>query len=403
MPRRLLVLLLLLLPAWVGAQGISGTVRDSLTQQPLPFASVFVVNTTLGATTDEQGHYALPALPPGRYEVAAAFLGYRLRRQAVVVAAAPLTVNFALPPAAQALGEVVVRAHPALAADYQRFQELFLGASTFSRQCQVRNPAAAQVDYNPQTRQLTASTPTQPLVVDNPALGYQLTFYDLDFRASFADETVTVTTLSQVVFKELPGSAAQQRRWAANRLRAYQGSLLHFLRASYAGQLAEQGFELRRLQRLPNRRWAQADSALRALQATGKLVNQRDLPAETWRHLSEPHTISILYRPLLPLDSVRRVAADGGVQLRFRDLLAVTYAQERPDANYRLPGPGFSQIRPRYQESVLRLQPPLVAEIEPNGVLTQPLAVLTEGYWGFEKMGELLPLDYQPPSAAAQP
>lgn len=398
MPRRLL-LLLLLLPGWVGAQGISGTVRDSLTQQPLPFASVFVANTTLGATTDEQGRYALPALPPGRYEVAATFLGYRLRRQQVGIAAAPLAVNFALPPAAQALGEVVVRPRATLAADYQQFQELFLGASTFSRQCEVRNPAAAQVAYDPQARQLTASTPTQPLVVDNRALGYRLTFYDLDFRATFDDEIMTVTTLSQVVFKELPGSAAQQRRWAANRLRAYRGSLLHFLRASYSGQLAAQGFELRRLQRLPNRRWVRADSTLRALQASGQLVNQNSLPAETWRRLSEPHTVSILYRPLLPPDSVRQVAADGGVQLRFRDLLAVTYAAEQPDANYHLPGPvgGPTPATPRHQESVLRLQPPLVATVEPNGVLAQPLAVLTEGYWSFEKMGELLPLDYLPP------
>ncbi|MEJ7659882.1 MAG: carboxypeptidase-like regulatory domain-containing protein [Hymenobacter sp.] len=41
--------------------GLSGTVRDSVTRQPLPFASVFLANTTLGATTNEQGHYVLPA------------------------------------------------------------------------------------------------------------------------------------------------------------------------------------------------------------------------------------------------------------------------------------------------------------------------------------------------------
>ncbi|MEJ7659881.1 MAG: hypothetical protein WKG07_09765 [Hymenobacter sp.] len=43
-------------------------------------------------------------------------------------------------PAAEALDEVVVRPRPALADDYQRFLELFLGTSSFARQCQVRNP-----------------------------------------------------------------------------------------------------------------------------------------------------------------------------------------------------------------------------------------------------------------------
>jgi hypothetical protein len=36
---------------------VSGTVRDSLTRQPLPFASVFLANTTYGTTTDAHGHF----------------------------------------------------------------------------------------------------------------------------------------------------------------------------------------------------------------------------------------------------------------------------------------------------------------------------------------------------------
>ncbi len=108
--------------------------------------------------------------------------------------------------------------------------------------------------------------------------------------------------------------------------------------------------------------------------------------------------VSILYKPYLPPDSVRRADAGGRVWLRFRDLLAVTYDGERPDASFRLPGAVSGRPLPRYQESVLHLLQPPAAEVEPNGVTSQPLALLTEGYWGFEKIGELLPLDYLPPA-----
>ena len=40
-------------------------------------------------------------------------------------------------------------------------------------------------------------------------------------------------------------------------------------------------------------------------------------------------------------------------------------------------------------------------EIQPNGTLVNPLDVVSGEYWGFQKIGEFLPLDYEPPVAAA--
>ena len=57
-------------------------------------------------------------------------------------------------------------------------------------------------------------------------------------------------------------------------------------------------------------------------------------------------------------------------------------------------------MRPRDQESVVHLQQP-EAEVEAIGALVVPLAVLSENYWGSDKIGELLPLDYQPPAKPA--
>ncbi len=59
----LFVALLLLMPAIAFAQGqVSGTVRDSATEEPLPGVNVFVKGTTMGTATDLLGNYSLTVL-----------------------------------------------------------------------------------------------------------------------------------------------------------------------------------------------------------------------------------------------------------------------------------------------------------------------------------------------------
>ena len=391
-----LILTLLLQPAFAQAQAtITGQVRDSVTHAPLPFASVFLANTSRGTTTDAEGRYQLAGLALGHYELGVSYVGYRLYRQAITLTGA-LTFNPDVAPDARQLAEVVVRPDPNRETDYQRFKELFLGTSTFSRQCRIVNPDEVRVAYDPRQNVLTAET-LRPLEVENRALGYRLTFYQLDFKAEFADQSMAVTALTQVVFRELPGSAGRQRRWAANRARAYRGSQMHFLRSLYAGRVAEEGFRVQKMRRVINQRRAATAARLHREQEMGL---GGILPDSVRKVLDEPPVMTYLFKPLLPLDSMRRAEAgrgtDGRVWLRFHDLLAVGYDREKPDAGYRLSGPNFTTIQPGSEESVLQLQLP-EAEVEAFGALVMPLAALSEGYWGFEKIGELLPLDYQPP------
>ena len=54
---------------------LQGTLQDATTSTPLTGATVFVVNTTRGTTTDTNGHYTL-ALERGTYTVIYSFIGY---------------------------------------------------------------------------------------------------------------------------------------------------------------------------------------------------------------------------------------------------------------------------------------------------------------------------------------
>jgi hypothetical protein len=403
---RFALLLLWLLPGLAAAQSsLSGTVRDSLTQEPLPFASVFLANTTLGVTTTEQGTFVFERVPAGSYDVVASYVGYRLAKQTITVGQTPQKLTLALAPTGAQLGEVVVRPRPNNPGDYQRFKELFLGRSTFSQQCRIHNSDDVLVDFDPKTTELTADARNY-VQVDNQALGYRVKYYGLHFACNFTQQVVTF--YGQPVFEEMtPRSARQRQQWEANRAKAYLGSPAHFFRSLRDSQLTAQGFVARRLRIVPNPRFPRVDSLRRALLRQRHAYSAAEQDS-LGRWASVPPSFSLLYMTPLHVDKLRRVAADSQhVFLRFQDHLQVTYLLAGPDANYRLqpsryargPAPPLPQDR---QVSQLVLMQPEV-EIEPNGQLANPLAVFTDEYWGFEKMGEFLPVNYLPPGPLSHP
>jgi hypothetical protein len=223
----------------------------------------------------------------------------------------------------------------------------------------------------------------------------------LHFTANFKQELVTF--YGQPVFEELTArSADQRRRWTTNRAIAYNGSLTHFLCCVYLNKVSSQGFLAQKVRLVPNPPFARADSLRRQLlrqhqqQRTPLSAAEMDSVA-SWAHVYP--NLQLLYTNPRPLDSLRRVAPDGRVYLRFTDYLQVTYSREVTDPLYpgppRLPG-GPPGPPPKEQVSRLQLMQ-REAELQPNGQLLNPLAVLVENYWGFEKMGEFLPLNFLTP------
>ncbi|GAA4508680.1 hypothetical protein GCM10023172_41180 [Hymenobacter ginsengisoli] len=403
--RTVLAFFCLLLPGLALGQGrLSGVVQDSVTHEPLAFASVFLANTTLGVTTTEQGTFTFPSVPAGGYDVVASYVGYRLARQAVTIGAAPQQLTLRLAPSANKLGEVVVRPNPNRASDYQKFLDLFLGRSTFSKQCRIANPDDVLLDYDPKANELTASA-YKFVQVDNSALGYRVKYYGLRFVSNFTEQVVTF--YGQPVFEEMtPHSERQRRTWQANRVRAYLGSLAHFLRSVRDSQMTAQGFVARRLRVVPNPRFAPADSARKQLLRQRRAYSAAEQDSLK-RWASVPPSFALLYTAPRHLDSLRHVVSGGQrVFLRFRDHLQVTYLLVGPDANYHpQPSPFARSAAPPPQDrqvSELMLMQPEI-EIQPNGQLANPLAVFIDGYWGFEKMGEFLPVNYQPPASSSHP
>lgn len=98
-----------------GTARLAGQVLDSLTAQPVPFATVALLPATgtvplAGAVADEEGRFQLRGLPAGPARLRLSFLGYRAREIAVAPAARTLTELGALPltPLVRQLAEVTV-------------------------------------------------------------------------------------------------------------------------------------------------------------------------------------------------------------------------------------------------------------------------------------------------------
>ncbi|MGF7217211.1 outer membrane receptor protein involved in Fe transport [Spirosoma lacussanchae] len=116
------------LALWVGnalAQSsptarVTGSLIDSTTAQPVPFATVAVRDAATliaGVTTDSAGVFALPNLPLGNYTLTLSSVGYQARSQSLVLRADQPSVRLnglRLRSESRTLGEVTVAAQKAL-------------------------------------------------------------------------------------------------------------------------------------------------------------------------------------------------------------------------------------------------------------------------------------------------
>lgn len=108
------MLALAAVPMAVAAQQtgtVQGTVSDQVTRAPLSGVQVFIVGTTTGAITDQDGGFQLTGVPAGQQTVRAERIGYgETERQVTVPAGGTTTVQLQLSESAIGLDQIVVTA-----------------------------------------------------------------------------------------------------------------------------------------------------------------------------------------------------------------------------------------------------------------------------------------------------
>lgn len=103
----LILLLLQSLPITTVAAALKGTVYDHK-GEPLPFASIYIEGTSIGTTTNMDGHYNLE-LKEGTYIILYQYVGYQQHSETVTMGNQPITIDVRLTLVDVEMGEVVIK------------------------------------------------------------------------------------------------------------------------------------------------------------------------------------------------------------------------------------------------------------------------------------------------------
>jgi len=335
---------------------ISGVVRDMDTKETLPFANVFLTGTTYGTTTNEDGAFEFKVFEPGSYELVVRFVGFDTYVRAITFTAPEaLAFDIQLKPQSVNLGSVEVTDR--LDEEWQRslesFKRDFLGLSSNATKCEILNEEEINFYFNKKERTLQAFC-DGPIKIRNTALGYDIDYYLESFIADFKKGFVTYYGFTQ--FSDSKAGNSAKKRFLKRRFEAYHGSREHFFKALYNDELDMEGYEV----------MIAKDVKGFGRVTTGQNVNLFD-------------SLEIIENPL-------------SKALGFSDYVYITYRNEKEAEEY------VGMNAPQYQKSWISLidsESPIV--FESNGYIINPISFYANGYWSFEKVGDMLPTNYKPP------
>jgi hypothetical protein len=395
---RLAFLLLFLLPFWAAAQGLlKGTVTDAGTGRPVAGASVFLSNTSVGTTANGEGRFEL-SLPAGRYDLIVSSIGYETYSQNIGAAPAEGLV-IKLNPKVKELENVVIRK---MEKDgWQRwgkfFTDNFIGTSAEGNRSTLKNQKALRF-YRDQKKGLLEVVATEPLVIENKALGYRIRYQLESFSYDYNSHYLQYT--GYPLFEPMTGGAGRERRWAEARKKVYYGSLLHFMRALFRNRIREEGFTVYRQVKIPNlkrvRRTVRSGRG-NLIELDNGIQIRSDVPADTiaayQAYVGNDAVLNLVTGSPLPGDSIAYAIDQKTAALYFPNYLTVVYSKGATPSEYRR-----TVMNGNYaMQSEITLPSGTIVHVEANGVYYNPLDLLSNGWWAWsEKVGTMLPFDYQP-------
>ena len=344
------------------AATITGTITDT-TGAPIPQANVFIASSMAGTTTNDNGVYTLSGIPLGTLRLVVSSIGYESDHVDLFLREArTYTQDFQLRERIYELGEVTVSTNNRRwQRQLERFTTIFIGESPNAQETTIINPEV--LDFSGRGGEFRAQA-SEPLIIENKALGYKLTYFLNEFIA----EPNSWRWDGEPLFEPLePSSPEEAARWNAKRDSAFYGSFRHFLLSVINNQVEEQGFKI----------YSRPGSNQRTLDLRGGVFGNRDN-----RY------------PIKASSIIRAGQSDDERVLDFEGFIDVVYTNELEDAAYlrlqRRAG------RARYQNSTIRLdRGPTVVDLK--GDTEDPYGVtFYGGYFFYERTGDRLPKEYRP-------
>jgi len=351
---------------------IRGRVTDGETQLPLKGASVYINNTTQGTTTDDSGDFVLGPFQPGRYEVVASFVGYDALLYSAEIKTSGIRISFKIEKKEEVMREVLVLSSELRKHYLDIFKKYVIGVSIAADHCQIKNIEEVQFASGETKDEVVAYT-EKALVIENPELGYTIHFDLLEFH--YNKVTSGSYFYGYTRFVDWGKDEKTKKKWTRKRKQAYEGSTVHFFRSVVNKQLTKEGFTV---YQLSNMQKEKKDSI--NIKANTSKTNPGMQIART---AIEDSMIS-LYS-----DSTYRI-----YELRVHDGWRVFY-EKSTDLKLEIMRKSIlSGQPPKGTISGLRLreEPVLITE---RGIILTPIRLFYDGIWGYERLANMLPEDYE--------
>lgn len=341
---------------------ITGSVMEG-NQTPIPFASVYVNNTSIVTTANDKGNFTLKI--PARFkkvELVASFIGYKSVTKIIErTNGKSLAYTFQLT-STNILSEVKVKAK--MDKEWKKrwriFESGLKGESPFTKDCLILNPEVVRLSYDSERKQVLA-TASEPIVLQNRAFGFKILFH----MEAFQSDGEKTFFAGNKFFQEIPAEDEKvKKRQVRNREIAYRNSFRNFLVSLAKNQLKENGFDLYTVRRLTDVYLTRILLSKEIADGNFKEISAQDICF--WNPETEQYILQ-------------------------SDKLLFIFALNRFDAKS-----VFVDRPSKYSRLVLPNQYLLFNE---NGWITAPNGMIIYDFWGQEGFSNLLPNDYIPADA----
>jgi TonB-dependent SusC/RagA subfamily outer membrane receptor len=233
---------LLALSAFAQTGSLRGKITDRRTGEPLPFANVYINRTTLGTATTIDGDFIITNITAGSVELISSLVGYETGKITLIVRSGETkVVNITLKPTETQLSEVTVTAKKdkRWLKDLEEFTKGFVGKDEIAKHCIIQN--AEVLEFEHMKGNGLEATASEPLVLINNSLGYQVTYELVHFKLFPTSYLIA----GNIKFELLDTSdSTLMQRWIINREKVYRLSPRNFYRAFVTNRLAENGYEV---------------------------------------------------------------------------------------------------------------------------------------------------------------
>lgn len=354
---------LLLLPASVVSAQVDativGTITDVDTGEALPTVNVFIASSMNGMTTDNQGRYRLRGIPLGALRLYVSMIGFEPQSRDIFIREAKTyTFDFQLKEAIYEIGEITITAdNKKWKRQLEKFTRLFIGETPYALETKIVNPEV--MDFSSKRGEFRGQA-SEPLIIENKALGYRITY----FLKEFVSTPTRWRYDGEPLYEEMTAESPEQRAlWNARRDSAFYGSFRHFLLALVNDKVEEQGFK------------TYSRPARQSLGGQAAMSDQR-YPIEASKILKDSE---------IPGEKI----------LDFEGFVEVIYTRETEDKTYlRLQNQPYR--RPKFQTSPIKLENgPAIIDLK--GDMLDPYGVtFYGGYFGYERMANEMPKEYRP-------